>query len=87
MVVNPDFDYFDNLIIEKFGSHRKFAPHIISRVGKPLDHAQLSRLLRGERDMTIREAKQLADLLDVPILDVLFHAGVEVSGARKSPKK
>ena len=45
--------------------------------GDPIDHSALSRMIHGKRQITIFEAEQLARLLEVPLNDVLFHAGIK----------
>jgi hypothetical protein len=74
-----DTEYFRIAILKsRYRSQRQLSRHIIGANGNPLDPSALSLLLRGKRQMQIHEARQLADLLDLPLADVLIHAGVEV---------
>ena len=51
-----------------------------------LDHAAVSLMLRGKRQMSMDEAKQLADILLVPVTEVMRRAGIEVlDDVRKVP--
>lgn len=78
-----------NAIIAKspYGSQRRLARKIMGRHGKALDASALSLMLRGKRQMQIDEARQLADLLDVPLVEVIQHAGIETheEGAQTIP--
>lgn len=44
-----------------------------------LDPAAVSLMLRGQRRMTTAEAKRMADVLGVPVTEVLRRAGIAVS--------
>lgn len=50
-----------------------------------LDPASLSLLLRGKRKMQLVEAEQLAQLLGVPLEEVLRHAGLKLPEMRSFP--
>lgn len=72
-----DTGWFNDLIRRSsFGSQRRLARKIRGRSGKPLDPAALSLMLRGKRSIQLSEARQLADLLNVPLIEVLRHAGI-----------
>jgi len=83
-----DTEWFNDLIRKSpYGSQRRFARKIRGRHGKPLDPSALSLMLRGKRAMQLHEARQFADILDVPLADVIRHAGIAVpdDGARTVP--
>ena len=40
-------------------------------------------MLHGERAMFMREAQQMAKLLDLPLADVLRHAGLDIETAKE----
>lgn len=51
-----------------------------------LDPAAISLMLRGQRKMTPHEAHQISVILGVPILEVMRHAGIDVTeDVRKAP--
>jgi hypothetical protein len=60
------------------GSLRGIASRMTSRRGSPLNASALWRMLRGERTMTITEARQLADLLEQPLDEVIRRAGIDM---------
>lgn len=72
-----DTAWFLKRIAEK-GSQRSLAQAMRQRDGKPVEPASLNRLLHGQRLMQLHEARQMADLLEVPLADVLRHAGIRV---------
>lgn len=49
-----------------------------------LDPASVSLMLRGKRRLQLDEAAALANLLGVPLDDVLFHAGIDPEAGAKS---
>lgn len=57
-------------------SLRKIAPLIRGRSGKSLDVAAVSLMLRGLREISLSEARQLANILEVPMSEVIKRAGV-----------
>lgn len=77
LTMEIDTSWFVRLIKEsRFGSLRQLAPKLRARSGKPMDVAALSRMLSGEREMVLDEARQLANLLGVPMGEVIRRAGV-----------
>jgi len=72
-----DSGWFNDLIRRSpYKSQRQLAPKIRGRNGKALDPSAVSLMLRGKRAMQMHEARQFADLLDVPLIEILRHAGV-----------
>lgn len=68
--------FTDRIRQSSYGSQRRLAPKIIGRNGRPLEPSALSLMFRGKRAIQLHEARQIADLLDVQLVDVLRHAGV-----------
>lgn len=79
--------FTDRIRQSPYGSQRRLAPKIRGRNGQPLEPSALSLMFRGKRSMQLHEARQIADLLDVSLVDVLHHAGVTHAddGARTVP--
>ena len=51
-----------------------------------IDPAAVSLMFRGQRKMTPHEAHQISVILGVPILEVMRHAGIDVTeDVRKAP--
>lgn len=71
----------------KYGSQRRLAPFLKNRNGVPVTQSNFSRMLSGERAMLLHEAQQLAKLLDVPLTEVLVHAGVKMHDRAMSPEE
>lgn len=46
-----------------------------------VDPSAISLMFRGRREMRMTEAAEIANLLSVPVADVLQHAGLQVDGA------
>lgn len=78
MSTNVDTGWFQGLIKDKGFSQRGLAKMI------PMDHAALSLMLNGKRKMSVSEAGTLAQLLGVPVGEVLSRAGVAVSAGERS---
>lgn len=49
------------------------------------DHSTLSRLFHGKQEMRIPEATEIARYLNVPVSEVLKHAGLPVDDGRSVP--
>jgi hypothetical protein len=72
-----DSDWFMKQIAESpYGSLRKLAPRMRNRLGSALQVSALSRMISGERDMQLHEARQLADLLGQPMSEIIRRAGI-----------
>jgi len=72
-----DTGWFNDVIRKSpYGSQRRLAKKLRGRHGRSLDPSALSLMLRGKRAIQLHEARQFADLLDVPLVEVLRHAGV-----------
>jgi len=85
-VARFDRQYFaDKIKASRFGSQRQLAPHLKQLNGDSLDQSNVSRLLSGKRHMLLHEAQQLARLLDVPLTEVLEHAGLKLNSQAMSP--
>jgi transcriptional regulator with XRE-family HTH domain len=65
-----DTKWFTDLLADKRMSQRQLAKHL------GLDSSAVSLTFRGKRDMKLTEAAQIAQILSIPIDDVLHHAGV-----------
>lgn len=75
-------NFFKGLLADRRISQRQLAARMKTAVGKPMDPAAMSLLLRGRRRMTLDEASQLSRLLGVAMDDVLEHAGVRLDHAQ-----
>lgn len=71
-----DTDWFNDQIRGKDLSQRKLSQSVKGRNGKPLDQATVSLMLRGRRAISFDVARQLAHVLDLPLKEVLFRAGI-----------
>jgi len=73
-----DKDWFTERIAEsQWGSQRQFVPNIETRPsGSPMRVEAWTRMMAGEREMTLFEAVQIADLLDVSLKDIVFRMGM-----------
>lgn len=72
-----DTEWFEKKISESpYRSMRQVAKNIRVRVGSSMDLGALHRTLHGKRTMQLHEARQLADLLGVPMGEVIRRAGV-----------
>jgi hypothetical protein len=69
-----DTIWFMDKIQSRHESLRKFSKMMVGRNGKPLDVAAISLMLRGKRSMQIDEARQIAKLLNVPLMTVIEKA-------------
>lgn len=65
-----DTDWFRDKLADKQLSQRKLAKYL------GLDSSAISLTFRGKRDMKLTEAAHIAQLLSVPVDEVLYHAGV-----------
>jgi transcriptional regulator with XRE-family HTH domain len=66
-----DTQWFRGLLAERRMSQRKLAKAM------HLDPAALSLLLRGRRNLRLKEAEQLSSLLQIPLGEILAHFGVK----------
>ena len=69
-----DTEWFIAKIQNRHESLRKFSKMLVGRHGEKLDPSAVSLMLRGKREMRIDEAKQIAKLLNVPLLEVITKA-------------
>jgi transcriptional regulator with XRE-family HTH domain len=65
-----DTDWFRDRLADKQLSQRRLAKFL------GLDSSAVSLTFRGKRDMKLTEAAHIAQLLAVPVDEVLYHAGV-----------
>jgi transcriptional regulator with XRE-family HTH domain len=63
-------DWFRDRLADKQLSQRRLAKYL------GLDSSAVSLTFRGKRDMKLTEAAHIAQLLAVPVDEVLYHAGV-----------
>lgn len=83
-----DTDWFMERIREsRWGSQMQLAPEITDRRGNPLDQPELSRMLRGQREMQMSEAAQLSKLLGVPLAEIFRRVGIPVDDVPTVKKK
>lgn len=68
------------------GSLRKLATAIQSRQG-PMHPAALVRSIHGTREFTLSEIEQIANLLNVPILEVLRRCGVDLKAGQRPRRR
>jgi len=82
-----DSDWFVAAIkASSYGSQRQFAGALKNRYGQVMEPASLCRLIAGKRTMLVSEARQIADLLQVPFAEVARRAGIRMNdGARQVP--
>lgn len=71
-----DSEWFTSQIAERFPSQAAFAKRLRSRYGSAMDPSALSRFLRGGRGLLLEEAQQMADVLKLPLGEVLKRAGL-----------
>ena len=77
MPLHIDTLWFKHRIAESpHGSLSRVARKMQGRTGRPLEPSMLSLMLRGKREMRLDEARQLANLLGVPLIEVLRHVGL-----------
>lgn len=62
----------------RYRSMRGLAPHLLNIRGRPMSIDGIWKRLHGRRPLRIAEARQLADLLAVPLPELLRRAGVDV---------
>jgi len=62
--------WFIHQINMKYKSIRQFA-FLMEKNGKQIDRAQVWRMIHGQRAITVGEAKQIAKLLRVPLIEVI----------------
>jgi hypothetical protein len=80
-----DKEWFNELIRKSpFKSQRQLAKNLKGKNNKPIDPGALSLMLNGRRSMQLHEAKQLAELLNVSLTDVLKHSGIALSTEGRS---
>lgn len=70
-----DTDWFTAKLADRQMSQRQLA----KRMG--VDPSAVSLMFRGRREMRMTEAAEIANLLGVPVAEVLQHAGLEVDSA------
>jgi hypothetical protein len=72
-----DSDWFKNKIAEsQYGTMRQLVKRMKNRQGKRMGVAALSLMLSGERTIGLEDARQLADLLEVPMSEIIQRAGI-----------
>lgn len=53
-----------------FRSQRELAKHMSGRDGGPMDHASLSRILSGDRDILFSEAIEISERFSAPLQEI-----------------
>ncbi len=78
MVMSIDTRWFKEKIkASRYRTLRGVARRMQGRNG-PMEMSSLFHMLKGTRQMKLVEARQLADLLEIPLIDVIRRAGVHV---------
>ena len=81
----PDTAWFKEKIRKSpYGSLRQLAKRIQIINGKAMEPMALHRLIYGKRMLQLNEARQMADLLHVPMVELIRRWGVSV-GAHDIP--
>lgn len=57
-----------------FGTARQLAALMTNQVGEQMDIASLTRMLKGERNMSLSEAVQISTILEVPLEEIAERA-------------
>jgi plasmid maintenance system antidote protein VapI len=73
-----DTDWFKRKIEESDESVRSLAAQLKNHLGKPMDHASLSRIINGKQAMTVGDAVQLAHAFGCDVKEVIRRAGFRV---------
>ncbi len=76
----PDTAWLEaKIAASEAGSLRQLAFRMRNRLGNVTAPSQLSRALSGERELLLHEVRQLADLLGVPMGELIRRMGVGFS--------
>jgi hypothetical protein len=70
--------FYARIRASRYRSMRRLAPHLANTRGRPMANSGLVLVLHGRRPLRIGQARQLADLLGVPLPEVIRRAGVDV---------
>lgn len=70
-----DTDWFKDRIAKSGNSLRSLAPKLKNKQGRPMDVHSLSKLINGERDMTVHDAVQFAKAFEVDVREIIKRAG------------
>lgn len=70
--------FYARIRASRFRTMRRLAPHLANTRGRPMANSGLVLVLHGRRPLRIAQARQLADLLGVPLPELLRRAGVDV---------
>ena len=87
--MRPNRERFIELMIEAgFKSQREFAKNLTGRDGGPMDHASLSRVLSGDRELLLSEAVEIAERFSAPLQEIveIFLAKEQSKSSRKKLK-
>ena len=76
--MSVDTEWFKEQIAESGHSLRTLAPKLKNKLGKPMDIHALSKLINGERDMSVSDAVQLAHAFAVDVREVIKRAGFKI---------
>lgn len=69
-------EWFEKQIVSRYGSQRKFCKLLDGRKGEQMDPSALTRTLNGERELSLREATQMARLLGVTVDELAMRMGL-----------
>lgn len=75
----PDVQWFRSRLKDRNVSQRGLAKIM------EVDAAALSRLFQGRRELRLHEAEQIAEVLAVPVREVLEHMGLRMSDGPRIP--
>ena len=60
----------------QYGSLREIATRVKNNQGRPIGPGPLSRAINGERELHLPEIRELADLLGVPMGEMIRRLGI-----------
>ncbi len=77
--------FLEAIAASPFPSQRLLAQQMVNRHGREMSQSALCLTIQGRRCMQLQEAEQLAMLLEVPLAEILVHAGIDVSAGATPP--
>ena len=76
--MSVDTKWFKLKIEESGHSLRTLAPKLKNKLGKPMDIHALSKLINGQRDMSVSDAVHLAEVFGCDVREVIKRAGFKI---------
>lgn len=77
MAIDTDW-FFQKIEESEHCTALVLAKKMTNRQGNKMDHTILSKLLNGQRKMSVDDAVQIANLLDLDVKDVIKKAGYKL---------